>query len=77
MLSEGNAVQFGDLISHSKYNMGGVSDCIRGVFMGGHPSSVNTISYITIATQGDSVDFGDLNTGVTTDDGMSTGHGGL
>ena len=77
MSSEGNAMNFGDLTNHAKYNMGGVSDCVRGVFMGGHPSAVNTISYISIATQGDGVDFGDLVQGVTTDDGMSTGHGGL
>ena len=77
MSSEGNATQFGDLSNQAKYNMGGVSDCVRGVFMGGHPSAVNTISYISIATQGDGVDFGDLVQGVTTDDGMSTGHGGL
>ena len=77
MSSEGNASEFGDLTGHAKYNMGGVSDCVRGVFMGGHPSAVNTISYISIATQGDGVDFGDLVQAVTTDDGMSTGHGGL
>lgn len=77
MSSEGNAVQFGDLSNQAKYNMGGVSDCVRGVFMGGHPSAVNTISYISIATQGDGVDFGDLVQGATTEDGMSTGHGGL
>ena len=77
MSSEGNAAYFGDLTNHSKYNMGGVSDCVRGVFMGGHPTSVNIITYINIPTQGNGVDFGDLNTGCTTDDGMSTGHGGL
>ena len=57
--------------------MGGVSDCVRGVFMGGHPGTVNTISYINIATQGDGVDFGDLAQGTYAYNGMSTGHGGL
>ena len=77
MSSEGNAVQFGDLTNQQKYLMGGVSDCVRGVFMGGHPATVNTISYINIATQGDGVDFGDLVQGIATYNGMSTGHGGL
>ena len=77
MSSEGNAVQFGDLTNQQKYLMGGVSDCVRGVFMGGHPASVNTITYISIATQGDSVDFGDLVQGTYAYNGMSTGHGGL
>ena len=77
MSSEGNAVQFGDLTNQQKYLLGGVSDCVRGVFMGGHPASVNTITYISIATQGDSVDFGDLVQGTYAYNGMSTGHGGL
>ena len=48
----------------SAFNAGGSSNQIRGIFAGGfeEPSSgnVNTIDYITIATAGDAIDFGDL-----------------
>ena len=48
----------------SSVNAGGSSNQIRGIFAGGfeEPSSgnVNTIDYITIATAGDAIDFGDL-----------------
>ena len=41
----------------------GASDNIRGMFMGGHTNPnphVDTVDYITFATQGNSVDFGTL-----------------
>ena len=55
------------------------SDCIRGVFMGGDgsPAQFNEIDYITIATQGDAVDFGDLPYQNQQCTGCSNGHGGL
>ena len=56
------------------------SDSVRGVAGGGQdgPGNTNTIECITIATQGDATDFGDL----TTDQhqscaAFSNGHGGL
>ena len=63
--STGNAIYFGDLTNRrSAFNSGGSSNQIRGIFAGGfeEPSSgnVNTIDYITIATAGDAIDFGDL-----------------
>ena len=63
--STGNAIYFGDLTNRrSSVNAGGSSNQIRGIFAGGfeEPSSanVNTIDYITIATAGDAIDFGDL-----------------
>ena len=63
--STGNAIYFGDLTNRrSAFNAGGSSNQIRGIFAGGfeEPSSgnVNTIDYITIATAGDAIDFGDL-----------------
>ena len=63
--STGNAIYFGDLTNRrSAVNAGGSSNQIRGIFAGGfeEPSSgnVNTIDYITIATAGDAIDFGDL-----------------
>ena len=59
-----NAQDFGDL--SIKGLCGGgyqVQSPTRGVFAGGDngPSKVNTISYITISTTGNSADFGDLN----------------
>ena len=63
--SAGNAQDFGDITS-GRHNMapGGCSSTTRGVFAGGVGVSpfprVNTIDFITIATTGDSTDFGDL-----------------
>ena len=60
----GNGADFGDfifnkvvLVEHQR------SNAVRGIFAGGYKSpatSYNNISYITIATLGDSKDFGDL-----------------
>ena len=62
--SLGNANNFGDL-NHggaSKGTMG--SNGTRGLFMGGYwpaaPSETDQIDYITIPSEGDSIDFGDL-----------------
>ena len=52
---------FGNL-SANRAQICGCSDTTRGVFMGGYvnPANLNTIEYITIATTGNSQDFGDL-----------------
>ena len=61
----GNASDFGDLVD-GRANLSGVSSPTRGVFGGGRnntPSSnteYNTLQYITIATTGNTQDFGDL-----------------
>ena len=61
----GNTVDFGDLVVAKRYAAGCASKT-RGLFGGGSdtaPSPNNTqdsISYITIATTGNSLDFGDL-----------------
>ena len=39
--------------------MAGCSSNIRGLFGGGNPNT-NAIEYVTIASLGDSIDFGDL-----------------
>ena len=44
----------------------------RGVVFGGTPNSINVIQFITIATQGDSADFGD--TTVTSQRGSAGGN---
>ena len=63
MTSLGNATNFGDLTT-ARGNSGGGSNSIRAVFMGGtqtpsNPAGVTTMDYITIATAGNAIDFGD------------------
>ena len=60
----GNAQDFGDLIN-APWDPGGCSNSTRGLFGGGqiYPSpypAVDVIQYITIASLGDAIDFGDL-----------------
>ena len=61
----GDAQDFGDL-TQAKRSSGACSSLIRGVFGGGHPGApapANTtieIDYVTIASLGDAIDFGDL-----------------
>ena len=56
---------------------GGFSSSIRGCFAGGSsPSAINTISYVTIQTEGDAIDFGDMGS-ETQSRGCSNAHGGL
>ena len=60
----GNGIDFGDL-TVAKYAMGSGASSTRGIFCGGYdPTSspdtdINTIEYITIATEGNAIDFGD------------------
>ena len=42
---------------------GNINNATRGCFAGGHPSQVNIIQYITIATTGNAIDFGDMAVG--------------
>jgi len=62
----GNATVFGNMIdivdNDSEIDYSACSNGTRGVFAGGATNSnaTDTIQYITIATTGDSVDFGDL-----------------
>ena len=66
--STGDAIDFGDLTIRL-YGATGVNDTIRGIFCGGasttpfvpsHGGVTNVIQYVTIATEADAVDFGDL-----------------
>lgn len=62
----GNAVDFGDR-TITGYQLAGCSDGSRGLFAGGDvtgsgSSQTNTIDYVTIATPGNAVDFGDMTT---------------
>ena len=62
--STGDTVDFGDRTVGSANNSGGCSNQTRGLFNGGNTynpfAPVNVIDYITIASTGDAVDFGDL-----------------
>jgi len=80
--STGDAVDFGDL-SIPNSGMGACSSSTRGVFGGGitptpaPATRTNVIEYITILTQGNAIDFGDLTVGRNGAGGLSNGHGGL
>jgi len=60
----GNAVDFGDLIQGQTEGPAGASNSTRGLLAGGElqPTGtvINNINYITIATTGNTTDFGDL-----------------
>ena len=64
--SGGNGVNFGTLDQGGAHYTGGCSSSTRGIIGGGfHPSAsptavVDTIEYITIASEGNSIDFGNL-----------------
>ena len=76
--SLGNATNFGDA-SHVAFAKGSTSSSTRSVFIGGSgPSStVTTIEYNEIATEGDSVDFGDMSATGAWIGATGNGHGGL
>ena len=62
--SVGNATDFGDLLA-AKSGPGALSSTIRAVFGGGYgdgapAGATNNITYATIATTGNTADFGDL-----------------
>ena len=57
----GNAVDFGDLATATISPLGGTSSSTIGVFAGGGaPGDVTTISRVTMASQGNGNDYGDL-----------------
>ena len=72
----GNTSSFGDLIESTYSNGGGCSSETRGLTGGSGPGS-NTIQYITIASSGDSIDFGDLSVGRGYSSGTSSSTRGI
>ena len=82
----GNATDFGDLVTalYGQF-VGNGSDKIRGVFAGGKisaPTYTNSIDYVTIATTGNTQDFGDIVRGTSGYGSVygsicSDSHGGL
>jgi len=80
--SAGNAIDFGDLTFPSPgggqvQGSAACSSSTRGVFAGGLLDDKNIIQYITIASTGNSADFGDLFVGRSYAAGASNVHGGL
>lgn len=64
--STGNAVDFGDLQT-ARRSFGSANDSTRGIFYGGstdgsNPTKTNQIDYITMASTGNALDFGDAAT---------------
>jgi len=67
----GDAADFGDL-THTVRRPGGGSNAVRGIIAGGNNYDgghigLNNIDFITLATLGDSTDFGDLTSSDNTD----------
>ena len=71
-----NASDFGDL-SAVRISFGAVSSTGRMVFLGGNPSYVNIMEYVTPASTGNVTDFGDLSVVREAASGASNSHGGL
>ena len=58
----GDAIEFGELIT-KRNSHSGCSNSTRGLIVSGqNPSNLNSIEFITIATEGNGTDFGDIST---------------
>jgi hypothetical protein len=80
----GNATDFGDLTGTAGFrDICGTSSPTRGVFAGGYGGNTgsaditNIIQYITIASAGNAIDFGDLSVARESLAACSNAHGGL
>ncbi len=77
----GDAIDFGNLTGSGRRNAASAASPTRGLFAGGNPGSSpnvdDTIDYITIATTGDAIDFGNLSSAYREMDGCSNGTRGL
>ena len=73
----GNAVEFGEALDTTAQARGGCSSPTRALSGGGNNPTTDVIEYIEIATEGDSVDFGNLTVARHYPSGCSNGHGGL
>ena len=73
--STGNATKFGDSSKSGAGAPMGASSAIRGVFAGGQFDNpyplTDIIDYITIATEGNAIDFGDLSAARSHGSGLS------
>ena len=78
-----NAVDFGDM-SISRFVHASHSSSTRGISAGGYSGNTSpngtiqgNIEYITIATTGNSIDFGDLTKAIRAAAAVSGSHGGI
>ena len=80
MASGGNSVEFGER-THTTTPNQGASSSTRGVFAGGYAPSPapysDAMEYLSFATGGSGVDFGDLVAALASNVCTSNGHGGL
>ena len=78
LVSDGITYDFGDM-TQAKYGVGCSASPLRGVLYGGWtPTRQNTIEYVTFASMGDAVDFGDATHAIReTASNVSDCHGGL
>jgi len=78
IMSLGNALEFGDLVGNARSGAAPASSSTRGLFMGGgSPTRRNDIDYITIASEGDGIDFGNLTESIGFMGGVSSSTRGL
>ena len=81
--SEGNGTNFGELTVARRNNAEVADSSTRAVFCGGiaadgtAPAATNYMDYITIASAGNAVDFGDVTGKIKGQGGFSDSHGGL
>jgi len=75
----GSASNFGDLTNARAFIAGNVSSETRGIFGGGRNPAVHTnrIDYITIASSGNAIDFGDQSRAYMASGGMSSSTRGI
>ena len=78
IMALGNAVSFGELVGNARSGAASASSSIRGLFMGGgSPTRRNDIDYITIASEGNGIDFGNITESVGFMGGASSSTRGL
>jgi len=79
--STGNAQDFGDMVGNVIVASSATADSTRGVTSGGYQpgtsSITNRMTYVTIATTGNTIDFGDQSDARYVTGSCSNGHGGL
>ena len=81
MFTQGEATFFGDL-TQARYEFAGSCSQTRGVFAGGqlpdspYPS-VSTMDFVTMASTGNAIDFGDMSKVARNLTSLSDCHGGL
>ena len=77
--SLGSAFMFGDLTNARAFIAGNVASETRGIFGGGRNPAVHTnrIDYVTIASQGNAIDFGDQSRAFMASGGMSSSTRGI